>query len=82
MGLGENLKSQIGWYVQNRRLTLTQLPAGTSVTVNNVLGQTVAAGVLRAESGAEASWTSAPLPSGLYTVQATGWSGSVKVIVP
>jgi hypothetical protein len=46
------------------------------------LGQTVAAGVLRAESGAEASWTSAPLPSGLYTVQATGWSGSVKVIVP
>ena len=82
VGLGENLKSQIGWYVQNRRLTLTQLPAGTSVTVNNVLGQTVAAGVLRAESGAEASWTSAPLPSGLYTVQATGWSGSVKVIVP
>jgi hypothetical protein len=81
VGQSEQLKSQIGWYVNQRRLTLTQLQPGTAVRVYNVLGQQVATGTVRADAQ-EASWTSAPLPSGLYTVQATGWSGSVKVVVP
>jgi hypothetical protein len=81
VGQSEQLKSQIGWYVNQRRLTLTQLQPGTAVRVYNVLGQQVATGTVRADAQ-EASWTSAPLPPGLYTVQATGWSGSVKVVVP
>ena len=81
VGQSEQLKSQIGWYVNQRRLTVTQLQPGTAVLVYNVLGQQVAAGTVRADAQ-EASWTSAPLPPGLYTVQATGWSGSVKVVVP
>lgn len=81
VGQSEQLKSQIGWYVNQRRLTVTQLQPGTVVRVYNVLGQQVATGTVRADAQ-EASWTSAPLPNGLYTVQATGWSGSVKVVVP